>query len=548
MRTIIFDDAQPKAGVPTRNLLGALLVSVIGLAGLLDAQAPSHGPESIRAEELREKVSYLASDEFRGRGNGTADLDRAADYIAAAFAESGLPSGPDGSYFQEFTVERLSLGDGNVFETTGSRTEVFRPGRDFVPVTTSPNGVVEGPLAFAGYGIRAPALDYDDFSGVDVAGRIAVVLDGQPRARDRDSPFNVASLDEFSSIPSKAANAARAGAIGLIVVQGPLGSAASIGSFAARLRPGLSPRNVTMELPPDRDGTAIPTVLLSRGAGPRLLPGLRAIQAGIDRDLESRSSLLSWSARLVVDLTRDAYTARNVIARVPGSNPSLREEVVVVGAHYDHDGAENGRIWNGADDDASGTSALLELAEAFGSGVRPGRTVLLSAWAGEEKGMLGSRHYVRDPVEPLARTVAMVQLDMIGRNEDHPANRGQGVPAERARQNENSINVLGSIFSPEFRLLLEKSNASVGLDLRFRYDRGAENLLQRSDHWSFLVRGVPALFIFGGMHPDYHTPNDTADKINYLKMENVVKLVYHALLELGERPSGPALTNPQASQ
>ena len=233
-----------------------------------------------------------------------------------------------------------------------------------------------------------------------------------------------------------------------------------------------------------------------------------------------------------------------MIAQIEGSDPDLRDEAIVVGAHYDHDGEENGRIWNGADDNASGTSGLLELAEAFSAGVRPGRSVLLSAWAAEEKGMLGSKYYVQNPPIPLADTVAMFQIDMIGRNEEHGANRSEGLLEERASENGNMLNVLGSLFSPDMRGAVEHANSGVGLELRFRYDYGAQNMIRRSDHWSFLTRRVPALFLFGGIHPDYHTPSDTADKVNYSKLEQVVKLVYLAVLEIGDQMSRPRFTNP----
>jgi len=158
--------------------------------------------------------------------------------------------------------------------------------------------------------------------------------------------------------------------------------------------------------------------------------------------------------------------------------------------------------------------------------------------------MLGSRHYVQDPVVPIEDTVAMFQLDMIGRNEEHGPNESEGFLRERASDNGNMINLLGSVFSPDMRAVVERANAGVGLELRFRYDYGAQNLIRRSDHWSFLSVRIPALFVFGGLHPDYHTPNDTADKINYEKLERVVRLVYQAVLEIGNGRTGPRFTIP----
>ncbi len=528
----------------TRRILlsGALLFA----GGCVYAQTPDDALESISIEDLREKIGYLASDKFRGRGNGTEELDAAADYIAESFAAAGLtPAGGDG-FFQEFQVNRLSLGPDNrlAFETESGAFEL-RPGSDFVPYTVSANGEVRAPLTFAGYGIRAPELDYDDFGGLDLRGRIAVVLDSVPRDDVEEFMFTALSGTDYSSIAAKARNVAEAGAVGMIVVQGPASRAVTpVGYYARAMRAGLPPRDAVMDLAIGPGDAAIPVAIVNRSASRRLVPGIQALQAGIDDDLAPASRELPGVATLGVDMGLDPYTARNVLGRVEGSDPELRDEVIVVGAHYDHDGAIGDLIWNGADDNASGTSGLLELAEAFALGPRPARSVILAAWAAEEKGMLGSRHYVRDAPVPLEDTIAMFQVDMIGRNEEHGASPGEGFLNEVADDNANAMNMIGSVFSPDLRGAVERANADVGLELRFRYDYRAQNLIRRSDHWSFLSSGVPAIFFFGGLHPDYHTPNDTAEKINYPKVERVVELLYLALLEVGNDADDPAYVDP----
>jgi hypothetical protein len=524
------------------------LAIFVGVAVIAQSPVPVWGPESIRLEELRTKVFHLSSDEFRGRGDGTPELDAAANYIAEVFEESGLtPVGDDG-YFQEFQVERLSLGNDNHFEVTGTsgdRLVELNAPNDFVPFPGSIDGEVSGPMTFLGYGVRAPGLGYDDLAEVALEGTIAVVLDGVPRGNDPNSRFNALTDRDLSSISSKALDAEQAGAIGLVIVQGPLhGATTSVRALETTLRPNLPPRRSVMRRAAGAGDPTIPIAVVARSAAERIVPDLAAVQAMIDEQLEPETISLEGVATLRVDFDRDAYTARNVIARIEGSDPTLREEVIIVGAHYDHDGADNGLIWNGADDNASGTSALLELAEAFSGGPRPGRSILLSAWAAEEKGMLGSQNYVRHPVVALEQTVAMFQLDMIGRNEEHPPNASEGFERERASENGDMINVIGSVFSPDFREVVERANSGVGLELRFRYDYGAQDLIRRSDHWSFLSERIPALFLFGGLHPDYHTPNDTAEKINYRKLERVVELTYLALLDLGDRPTGPRFTIP----
>jgi len=513
--------------------------------GLLPQLQPPPSPlESIRAAEIEDKVSYLASDAFLGRGNGTPELDRAAEYIAGVFGDNGLLPGGNNGFFQEFQVERLSIGRDNRLELPQTGI-AFDVGRDFIPLPGTVDGRVEGPLVFAGYGIRAPGENYDDLAGVDFGGRIAVVLEGYPRPGDPASPFNRLTSENPSDIAAKAENAEAAGAGALIVVQGPLGGGAtSIGYYAGAMRPGLSPRRSVMDLAPGVGEARIPVVVVSRTAALRLVPDLESLQRSIDVSLQTITAEVAPMALLQVDLDRDAYTARNVVGIVGGSDPDLRHEAIVVGAHYDHDGAEGGRIWNGADDNASGTSGLLELAEALALDTPPSRSVILAAWAAEEKGMLGSRHYVREPPVPVSDTVAMFQIDMIGRNEEHGADPGEGFLLERASENANALNLIGSVFSDDIRQVVTGANREVGLDLRFRYDYGAQDLMRRSDHWTFLSRGVPSLFFFGGLHPDYHTPNDTADKINYNKIEKVARLVYRAVREIGNAPDRPVFSNP----
>ena len=197
------------------------------------------------------------------------------------------------------------------------------------------------------------------------------------------------------------------------------------------------------------------------------------------------------------------------------------------------------------DDDGSGTVSVLEIAEAFvRAPTKPKRSLLFVWHAGEEKGLLGSRYYARHPVFPLSRTVAMFQLDMIGRNEDHPANRSQQIPEEHASDNANTLNVLGSAFSPDLKTAISRLNDQTNLTLHFRYDVGAEDLMRRSDQWSFLAKKIPAVFFFTGLHPDYHTPRDTAAKINYAKLEKVTKLIYLSAFDIANGLSRPALLTP----
>jgi hypothetical protein len=288
-----------------------LALTVLSLVGpTATAQTRADALESISIEDLQEKIGYLASDLFRGRGNGTDELNAAAEYVADIFRAAGLrPVGSNG-FYQEFQVNRLSLGRGNELTVETELEELeFRPGSDFVPYTVSANAEVQGGLTFAGYGISAPELDYDDLLGLDLRGRIAVVLDSVPRDDVEEFLFNALSDTDYSSIALKARNVEAAGAIGMIVVEGALSSdVTSVGYYARSMRPNLSPRDSIMDLALTPGDPEIPVVILTRGASRRLVPSLRALQTRIDDDLmptarECRASPpCGWTSTLIPTL------------------------------------------------------------------------------------------------------------------------------------------------------------------------------------------------------------------------------------------------------
>ena len=485
---------------------------VICLAFASAAQIPTAtGLDSIRSDELRQKVSYIASEKFKGRGNGTAELNMAAEYIADIFEKNGLkPIGNNGSYYQRFEVYSSRLGPGNALRVRGADATLdLKVRSDFIPELWSGSETVTAPLQL---------LEDARTELSSAKGKIAVVFEDRVVSDDPEFPANASEGKRLQD----------AGAVAAIIVQSLSDrSQGRIASLTENFRDDLPVRMTAMAGLDVPDYPQIPIIVLSSDAGRQLLAELRKPQANV-------------TATLTVDVQRKIHVTQNVLGFIEGSDPALRNDVVIVGAHYDHDGEAFGQIWYGADDNGSGTGALLELAEAFGAGSpRPARSVLLVAWAGEEKGLLGSRYYVAHPVFPLTRTIAMFQMDMIGRDEDHPGNRAEQVPEERASDNTNSLNVLGTAFSPDLRTIISRVNNQVGLSLEFRYDFGAEDLMRRSDQWSFLQKGIPALFFFAGLHPDYHTPRDTAEKINYTKVEKAARLVYLVTQQLAASPSKP---------
>jgi hypothetical protein len=526
------------AGIAALTISSALLV----IASQVQ-QSPQSGLASIRESELREKVVYLASKELKGRGDGSPELRIAAQYIAEIFRKNALkPAGDNGTYFQNFQMFTPRLGEDNSFRVGG---DTLRLGQEYIPHYLSPNGVAEGALVFVGYGLSAPHLKFDEMAGVDLRGKIALAIDGNPHADEFDNVFNRIHPEDPGSVLTKARRLRDAGAAGLVVIQNPRIPNFSIYDIAATYRPDFPRKDAPMGSTTDPRNPQIPVVILSASAARDIMPSLRDVQSRIDETLQPQFMDLGKRVTLRTHVVRNVFPVQNVLGLIEGSDARRRSEAVVVGAHYDHDGEHNGQVWPGADDNASGVAGILELAEAFGNGARtPARSILLSAYAGEEKGQVGSQYYAGFPAMPLDRTAAMVQMDMIGRNEEHGADNRLRLARETSAQNANAVNMIGTTFSPALRRLLEETNRRIGLELKFRYDDTPENLLRRSDQWAFLQRSIPSVFVHTGDHPDYHQPTDTADKLNYPKMEKIVRLVYLAVEQLAAAPDRPLFQVP----
>jgi len=498
-----------------RIKLTAFFFSILTIYLVFSAGAQAPAPnrvDSIHAEELRDKVTYLASEQLKGRGNGTQELNLAAEYIAGTFARNGVkPAGDNGGYYQHFDIYSSRLGSKNDLRIHGASDAdlTLKVRTDFIPELWSVSGTVNGPLQL---------IEDDATSRPNLQGKIAVEVEDRIVSDDPEFPFTATEERRLQD----------AGAIAVLILQGTTDRGRGrIASLTENFREDLPVRLTAMATIGVADYPNIPVLVVSADTGRQLVSALHRPQSRV-------------SATMTVDVERKIYPTHNVLGLIEGSNPSLKGEVMIVGAHYDHDGEAYGQIWYGADDNGSGTAALLELAEAFGNGsLPPARSILLCAWAAEEKGLLGSRYYVHHPVFPLNRTVAMFQMDMIGRNEEHAENKSQQIPEERASENTNTLNILGSVFSPDLKATISGMNSQSNLTLRFRYDFGAEDLMRRSDQWSFLQRGVPALFFFTGLHPDYHTPRDTPDKINYAKLEKITRLVYLSALQIANAASRP---------
>jgi Zn-dependent M28 family amino/carboxypeptidase len=252
---------------------------------------------------------------------------------------------------------------------------------------------------------------------------------------------------------------------------------------------------------------------------------------------------------LTTSVNRHVTADRNVLGLIEGSDPAVKDEWIIVCAHYDHVGVNaGGEVYNGADDDGSGTVALFEIAEAYAlaaqNGQKPRRSILFAAWDAEEAGLLGAWAYTESPPTPLAKTVAVLNMDMIGRNQEVPESGGRrfrGLDPQTAESNENAVNVVGNTYSAELYAEVEKANQVIRLELETGYDNNATNILRRSDQWPFLQRGAPAVLIWTGFHPDYHRVTDDPERINYEKMEKIVRLVHQLSWNLAQQDGRPKM-------
>ena len=528
------------------------LLILIPLATLtLGAQQRAPENSSITKAEMKADLFFLASDEMRGRLVGTPENRLAAEFIKSRFERAGLaPAGPNGSYFQPFNLSTATLGEDNelTVRTNGGPTLQLHPGQDYYPMRYSASGHSTGEVVFAGFGISSSERGYDDLDD-SIAGRVAMVLLHEPGERDPDSPFDGLVTSEASRDLRKALYAQERGAIGILFVSdvhnhpGPTNFEAQ----AAGYWPNDLPRVERYTLTSWMDRIEIPAARISPALASRLVAGSGRSFEELAHAAETASGMTpvplpGREVSLQVAVDRHITPERNVVALVEGSDPVLKDEWVLITAHYDHEGVDGTTIYNGADDDGSGTVALLDIADAYAqaaaNGQRPKRSILFAAWNAEERGLLGAWAYTEAPLAPLDNTVAVLNMDMIGRNEEVREGGGRrfrGLELQTAEENNTSINIMGYTHSPNLAKAIERANDAYGLRLKMDYDNNPSNLLRRSDQWPFLQNGVPAIFFHTGLHPEYHTGLDRPEKINYDKMEKIARLVHQVSWDVAER-------------
>ncbi|HJU55358.1 MAG TPA: M20/M25/M40 family metallo-hydrolase [Pyrinomonadaceae bacterium] len=522
-----------------QKFLSLLLVFVLAVSCV--AQQPSAKESAPDVERLRAHVSYLASDKLEGRRTGSAGATLAAEYVAREFARAGLrrsvgrdlpgmsilEADSPRRYMQEFPfVAGVELGKNNKLRMTlGAQPDTLdlRAGEDWLPLGFSSNASLSDlPIAFVNYGIKADELNYDDYANAPVKGRIAVALSGSP---DGDNPHG--QFARYEDVRWKAIAARNAGAAALFVISAEE-------NFKDERLARLSYDQSVGE-------AGLPVVVVSRQVALRLFQlssvgQLTEFETKLGEFLKTRRAdtpdaqgkmKLTITPRpdltfsLSTDLVRRNAPAYNVVGILDGSDPALKGEAIVIGAHYDHLGRggqgslaqREGDVHHGADDNASGVAGMLELARTFSS-ARTRRTLVFVAFGGEEEGLLGSSYYVNHPVWPLDKTVAMLNMDMIGRmKEQRLMIGGVGTATE---WKDLIKQVQDSMVSRETASVHEgkKVYSSILFTVPFALTLN-EDGYGPSDHSSFYTKRVPVLFFFTGTHDDYHKPSDTAEKIAY---------------------------------
>ena len=556
-----------------RKLLHAL--SVVSLALSITATAQQPGQPSVN--RLQQIISYLASDALDGRRTGTPGANDAAHYIAGEFSLLGLRPAIQmagaartrgeirARYLQPFPyVSKVELGKNNLLFVNPGRADDgarFTVGEEWMPLGFSSNAEVKNAeIVFAGYGISSAELKYDDYAASNVRDRVAIVFAGTP---DGDNPHG--QLQQAGQIRFKVAAARAAGARALLIIANE----------------EILQHDRLSQLSYDNAGEAgIPVVVISRQMAARLfgkhdLAELRdfekvAAQMAMAKLSPSKSGaaeleLVAFTAKLnlSVNVNRIESPSFNVVGILPGTDPKLKNEAIVIGAHYDHLGRggegslapREGEIHHGADDNASGTAGVLELARIF-SAQKPRRTIVFIAFSGEEEGLIGSNYYVNHPVVPLQNTVAMINMDMIGRETQKKLIVGGVGTAQEWRAMIDAKNVVPTAAASLNVPGVGSANLAVNLPVNVSVNGQpvvaapgknfeltmTEDGFGPSDHSSFYAKQVPVLFFWTGTHNDYHKPSDTYDKINYEGEARIISFIAGIVRDIDRSDARPKFT------
>ena len=512
------------------------------------------GVDTISANQIKDYLTFIASDEMEGRDTPSRGLDTTAKFLALNLARWGFkPAGDAGSFFQRIDLRRDRADNGQTKVEINGRA--LTAGTDYLPAGGS--GDISGQLVFAGSGWFLKSKEIDSYKGVDPAGKIAVVF-GIPNAPPRGvTRADFGKQGEDFMNPNDYARSK--GVVGLIYVP----DFQYLANWQ-RNRQRIMERGSTVVAKFQTQATSpLPSIVISPEIANSLFAGERQSAAGIFNASYSGSGAtlpepfpMNQAKKITMSVasSTEIVPTQNVVAVWEGSDPVLKNEYVALGAHYDHVGSGcppvgGDTICNGADDDGSGTTALLGMAEALAKApTRPKRSVLFVWHCGEEKGLWGSRYFTEFPTVPLNQIVAQINIDMIGRSKVD----GDTNMRNKDLTGPDAIYLIGStMMSTELGEIVNTVNKSF-LNLTFdtRYDdpKDPNRFFFRSDHYNYARKGIPIIFFFDGVHEDYHRPGDTADKIDYPKMEKITRTIYMTVWEIANRPARLKVDKPVPTQ
>lgn len=490
------------------------------------AQTAKDYIQYINPTDARTHLEYLASNELEGREAGEKGQKLAAAYLMQNFSSFRIPA-LNGTYFQKFGLsvtvpEKIKI---IVNNDTLFHYEDFIHNSDFADTNFS-----NAPTVFIGYGIEDD--NYNELKGLDLKGKVVIINDKEPKNKNGNYIVSQnTKASKWSDRDVKFANLKAKGVKAVICIKNNMDFIKSSYKHAfTSKRMKLATDEFAQPFPVLFIGTATADSLLKIGG---MKKGLKNALKKIERKEKSQSKALSLKIGLESEMVNDKITSENVLGFIEGTDK--KDEVIIVTAHYDHIGKHDGEVFNGADDDGSGTTALIMMANAFAKakaeGHGPRRSILFMPVSAEEKGLLGSRYYSENPLFPHKNTVANLNIDMIGRVDEEHIKNGQPNP--------NYVYIIGSDFlSKDLHLINENQNklhTKLELDYRFNSIDDPNHFYQRSDHYNFAKYNIPVIFYFNGTHEDYHQPSDTVDKIDFDKLTKITHLVYYTAWELANR-------------
>jgi Zn-dependent M28 family amino/carboxypeptidase len=517
------------------------------------AMLTARGVDAITAAQLRNYLTFVASDEMEGRDTPSRGLDTTAKFIAMNLDRWGFkPAGDDGTFFQKITLKRDALDASRTTAEINGQKFLFAD--DFLPNTVA--GTISGPLVYVGNGWVIKSKNLNPYERIDVKDKIMVVLGasfpGFPRGITRADLVGTQGVDWSSP----AIYGQQHGAKGILVIPDKQ-TALNWEQLRARV---LQPARATVEKFTTQPNTpALPSATMSMKMANALFDGEKFDASTLVAKNEAGETVLPFelsSAKKVavtIAIKAERPMTQNVVAVWEGGDPILKNEYVAVGAHYDHVGicapGQADQICNGADDDGSGTTALLGMAEAISHArQKPKRSVLFVWHCGEEKGLWGSRYFTDYPTIPLDKVVTQLNIDMIGRSKKE----GDTNTRNKDLTGPNAIYVIGStMMSTTLGTLAQQVNKSfLNLTYDTKYDDPADpnRFFFRSDHYNYARKGIPIIFFFDGVHEDYHRPGDEPQKIDYDKMEKVARTVYMTLWAVANLPARPKVDKPLPAQ